>query len=369
VSLYIIGIACLLAILAYLVVPDNSPQADRKIAELKGRPPGFSALMLKLPRKGPMPGKTVLARLFTGTPPQFDLLPISTFFFARDTIVVEHYISQRQRETLAYPIRMLLPPGKERLDLGHQQHYIYTHNIDRKTFILGTDSQGRDIISRLILGTRISLAAALVAGLLSLSIGLLLGTLAGYYRGWLDNVIVYLVNVLWAVPAALLVFAVTLSTGRGPWQIFMAIGLSMSAGTISIIRKRVRMLREREYVQAARLLGVSHTRIMLRHILPHMAGHLLAIALSGFATAMLIEGGLSFLGIGVQPPIPTWGGMVREAFTAPMTKSTAVAFLPGIALAVLAFAFYTLASSLRNLLDLREQQYYPQAASLESISE
>jgi peptide/nickel transport system permease protein len=348
-SLYVIGIACLLAIFAYPFAPDGSPNATRIITELKDKPPGFSALFLKVPSQ-PVPAKkSAVERLFAGSPPQYRLLPLSAFFFARDTIVVEHYISQRQRETMAFPINDLLPRGKERLDLGRQQRYIYHHNIDRSTFILGTDSQGRDVLSRLLIATRTSLLAGLVAVLLSLSIGTLLGILAGYYRGLLSAVVTYLVDVLSAIPLPLLVFALTLSIGRGFWQICIAVGLAMWVSTARLIRRQIIRLKELDYVQAAHLLGLSRIRVLFHHILPNMGGALLTTAISSFAAAILIEGGLSFLGIGIQPPIPSWGAMAREGFSAMGANRVVMTLVPGLAITILALAFHTLSHAIRNI--------------------
>ncbi len=355
ISLYVIGAACLLAIFAYPLAPDNSPDANRMLVELGARPPGFSRQFLKVPRGNVGPKKTAIARFFTGTVPAFNLIPVNDFFFARDTLVVQHYIDDGIQDTLIFVLKRLIPNANfSRLPLGKQQQAVFNTAIVRHSFPLGTDRYGRDILSRLLIGTRVSIAVGIVAVLLSLSIGVLLGALAGYYRGWVDNVIMYLINMLWAIPTLLLVFAITLSLGKGFWQIFVAIGLTMWVGAARLIRGQVMVLRELEYVQAAKTLGLSDMRIIFRHILPNIAGPLMVIAASNFAAAILIEAGLSFLGIGVQPPTPSWGLMVKEHYNFLVTNRPLLAIIPGIAILVLVYAFNILGNALRDVFDIRD---------------
>lgn len=352
-SLAVIGLACLIALFAYPLAPDNSPNANRMIVELGARPPGFSKHFLLVPRTQ-VPRKPFFSRLFSGTPPTHNIVPINSFFFARDTLIALHYIDEGLHDTLAFPLKSLLPANKRRLNLGAQQAYIFEHGTVRHTFMLGTDRYGRDVLSRLLIGTRVSIGVGLVAVALSLSIGILLGAIAGYYRGWVDNLVMYLINMLWAIPTLLLVFAITLSIGKGFWQIFVAIGLTMWVSAARLIRGQVMVLREMDFIQAARTLGLSDMRIMLRHILPNIAGPLMVIAASNFAAAILIEAGLSFLGIGVQPPMPSWGLMIKEHFSFLLTNRPALALIPGLAIMLLVYAFNILGNALRDALDVRE---------------
>jgi peptide/nickel transport system permease protein len=355
VSLYTIGIFCLIAIFAYPLAPDNSPDANRMIKELVSRPSGFTGRFLLIPRRQ-FTQRPFLNRLVKGTPPNYTLLPINAFFFARDTIIVDHYIAKGKHETLAFPLKTLQPPTLQHsniptfqhsLFLGRQQLWVYKHAISSRTFLLGTDSYGRDILSRLLIATRISIGVGLVAVMLSLTIGLLLGALAGYYRGWLDGVVTYLINILTAIPAPLLAFAITLSLGNGLWQIFLAVGFTMWASAARLIRKQVIVVRELRYIEAARILGFSDMRILLRHILPNVASSMLAIATSTFAAAIIIEAGLSFLGIGIQPPVPSWGSMISEHLPS-LNQRPVLTFIPGIAIIILASAFYTLSNALSD---------------------
>lgn len=348
-SLYIISAACLIAVFAYPLAPDGSPGAARMLKELKAKPPGFSRQFLKVPLRQAPRKKSFIAALFTGAEPSCSLVPVNDFFFARDTLVVQHYIGLGVQDTLVFLLKHLQPPTSNfQQSLGRQQRQVAGEAITRRTFLLGTDRYGRDILSRIIIGTRISLGVGFVAMLISLGIGLLLGVLAGYCRGWVDHLVMYLANVLTAIPWPLLAFGITLSLGRGFWQIAVAVGLVMWAGTARLVREEVLVLREREWVRSAQLLGLSNMRILIRHILPNMAASLLALAAANVASGMLAEAGLSFLGIGMQPPAPSWGGMMREQWAFLPAGRAALALIPGVALVVLAGAFQMLSHLLRE---------------------
>ena len=225
--------------------------------------------------------------------------------------------------------------------------------IVSKTFWLGTDRFGRDILSRLIVGVRVSLAVGLITVLISLTIGVILGSLAGYFRGKPDNIIMWLINVIWSIPTLLLVFGITLALGKGFWQIFIAVGLTMWVSVARLIRGQVIALREMEYIQAAKALGIKNMRIIIRHILPNVLGPVIVIAASNFASAIIVEAGLSFLGVGVQPPQPSWGLMIKENYNFIITHNPMLALAPGIAIMILVLAFNLLGNGLRDALDVR----------------
>ena len=175
--------------------------------------------------------------------------------------------------------------------------------------------------------------------IISLIIGILLGLLAGYYRGIIDSIIMWLVNVVWSIPTLLMVIAITLSLGKGFWQIFIAVGLTMWVEVARVVRGQVISARELEYVQVGKILGFNSFRIMFKHIMPNIIGPVIVISAANFASAILIEAGLSFLGIGVQPPMPSWGGMIKDHYAYIIMDKAYLALLPGlfIMLTVLSF--------------------------------
>jgi peptide/nickel transport system permease protein len=269
---------------------------------------------------------------------------VNSFTKKGDSLVVQKFVDEGIEERVAYPIRLVQmnsAPGGD------------PYNMETRTFWLGTDKYGRDILSRLVVGVRVSLAVGLITVLISLSIGVLLGALAGYFRGRVDEIIMWLINVIWSIPTLLLVFAVTLMLGKGFWQVFVAIGLTLWVNVARIIRGQVLGVREREYVEAARALGYSHGRILFRHILPNVMGPVLVVAASNFASAIVIEAGLSFLGVGVQPPQPSWGLMIKENYNFIITHNPMLALAPGLAIMLLVLAFNLLGNGLRDALNVR----------------
>lgn len=224
------------------------------------------------------------------------------------------------------------------------------------SYYLGTDKIGRDILSRLLIGVRVSLSVGLIAVIISLTIGILLGSLVGYFRGWVDDIIMWFINVIWSIPTLLLVFAISLALGKGFWQVFIAIGLTMWVNVAKLVRGQVLALRELEYIEATRALGYSHTRTIFKHILPNILGPVMVIAASNFASAIVIEAGLSFLGVGVQPPQPNWGLMIKENYNFIITHNPMLALAPGTAIMLLVVAFNLLGNGLRDALNMRSKR-------------
>jgi ABC-type dipeptide/oligopeptide/nickel transport system permease subunit len=351
VALSIICLTSLVAIFAYVLAPDNTPAGNTLIVELGARPPGFTKQLLYMPaQKVTIP--PLFVRLFSGTPASYKVMPINDFHFSGNNLVVYHYIDDGIQDTLIFANSHLIPAELLTTSVQEQQAYIQKH-IKPRTFYLGTDRYGRDILSRLLIGARVSLAVGFVAVILSLTIGILLGCIAGYYGGIIDNAVMWVINILWAMPTLLLVFAITLTIGKGFWEIFIAIGLTMWVSAARLIRGQVLVLREMEYITAAKALGLGDMRIIFRHILPNIAGPIMVIAASNFAAAILIEAGLSFLGIGVQPPQPSWGLMIKEHYSFLLTNRPLLALIPGMAIMLLVYAFNILGNGLRDALDTR----------------
>ena len=348
-GLVIIALAIVVALSAYFIAPDPSPDANRMIVEIGGRPPGFTQEFLLLPKEGKRPVVSFWRRLVSGREDAYTYLPIDGYTRKGDSLIVEKFVDEGIDERVAY----LLPASARSAAAGKDAYKEGAYKIERIIFRLGTDKYGRDIVSRLLVGVRVSLAVGLITVLISLSLGVLLGALAGYFRGRVDEVIMWLINVIWSIPTLLLVFAITLVLGKGFWQVFIAIGLTLWVNVARIVRGQVLGVREMEYVEAAKALGYGHSRILFRHILPNVMGPVLVVAASNFASAIVIEAGLSFLGVGVQPPQPSWGLMIKENYNFIITHNPMLALAPGLAIMLLVLAFNLLGNGLRDALNVR----------------
>lgn len=282
-----------------------------------------------------------MRQMISGREDRFQYMPITAHSLQGDSIIVQRYIDEGVSERLGFTKAQL------QVNSGNNQF------VETIKFRLGTDKYGRDILSRLLVGVRVSLAVGLVTVIISLSIGVLLGALAGYYRGRVDDVVMWFINVIWSIPTLLLVFAITLVLGKGFWQVFIAIGLTLWVNVARIIRGQILSIRELEYIEAARALGFSGPRIITRHILPNVMGPVLVVAASNFATAIVIEAGLSFLGVGVQPPQPSWGLMIKENYNFIITHNPMLAIAPGIAIMLLVLAFNLLGNGMRDAMEVR----------------
>lgn len=328
-------LAIITAVFAYFIAPDASPYANRIIVETGGNKPGFSQQFL-LVKKDTVVQTGFFTRLVSGREDSYHYVPVQAHHRRGDSIIVEKYIDEGITEKQTYPVSQLA-----------------ANPVITEKFMLGTDRFGRDILSRLIVGTRVSLSVGLITVIISLSIGLLLGSLAGYYRGRTDDIIMWFINVIWSIPTLLLVFAITLALGKGFWQVFIAVGLTMWVSVARLVRGQVLAMRELEYVEATRALGFSDTRTIVRHIWPNIMGPVMVIAASNFASAIVIEAGLSFLGIGVQPPQPSWGLMIKENYNFIITQNPMLALAPGFAIMLLVLAFNLLGNGLRDALNVR----------------
>ena len=337
VGLVIIFLAILTGIFAYFIANDTTPNADRQIVEIQAKKPGYKQQFIKVKKEKNISNTNFFSRLVNGKEDAFNLIPINSYTVIGDSVIINKYIDEGVEERMSF----------------HKSRLSSEEFITTKTFWLGTDRFGRDILSRLIVGVRVSLAVGLITVLISLTIGVILGSLAGYYRGRMDNIIMWLINVIWSIPTLLLVFGITLALGKGFWQIFIAVGLTMWVSVARLIRGQVIALREMEYIQAAKALGIKDLQIIVKHILPNVLGPVIVIAASNFATAIIVEAGLSFLGVGVQPPQPSWGLMIKENYNFIITHNPMLALAPGIAIMILVLAFNLLGNGLRDALDVK----------------
>lgn len=225
--------------------------------------------------------------------------------------------------------------------------------ITNRTFVFGTDKYGRDLLSRVLVGARISFFIGFVAVFISLVIGILFGSIAGYYGGKIDAVIMWLINVTWSIPTLLLVIAITLALGKGFWQVFIAVGLTMWVEVARVVRGQIISAKEMQYVTAARALGYTDGRIILKHILPNILAPVIVISAANFAAAILIESGLSFLGIGAQPPMSSWGAMIKDHYNYIILGKPYLAIIPGLCIMSLVMAFMLIGNTLRDALDVK----------------
>ena len=221
--------------------------------------------------------------------------------------------------------------------------------------LLGTDNLGRDVLSRILHGTYISLTIGLVAVAVSISIGVVVGAIAGYVGGWLDNLLMRIVDAIMCFPAFFLILTVIALLGPGILKIVVVIGLVAWTGTARLVRAEFLTLRESEYVKAAQALGQRHSKIIFRHILPNGMAPIFVAAVLGVPDAILTEAGLSFLGIGVQPPQPTWGNIIADGKTYILDAWWLIVF-PGVAILLTALSFYLAGESLREAMQTKTER-------------
>lgn len=345
----------LVALLGYWILPDNSPNANNSLVQLQKESPGFRATILRLPVAGADSSSTtdnLLTTWLRGRTPRYQETPIESHRFEGDSLFTQPYrnhsalADQPRRYSLAQLVGRPGSPTELRQAVD-QEHIV------QRTYWLGTDKAGRDELSRLLLGTRISLGIGLVAVLISLLLGMAVGAVAGYVGGWLDSLLLGVMTVVWSIPGIMLVIAISLALdSKGVWTSFVAVGLTMWVDVARVVRGQMLSLREKTFVEAGRVLGLPQSRLIARHLLPNMTGPLIVIATSNFAAAILLEAGLSFLGLGVQPPAPSWGLMVNEGFQLLGTEAGLwLTLLPGLAISLLVLSFNLLGNGLRDAYD------------------
>ena len=325
-----------MAIFAYVFAPDDSQYANQMHLSIHSKPPGFEVSMLIQPNASPNPQR-LIDKLFFG-----DKYP------AREVPILSYQIQQQKLSYQPYN-----STGLEGLEKVIDLEAFPKVHIKKKKFYLGTDKFGRDLLSRILVGARISFFIGFIAVSISLLLGLLLGSLAGYYGGRIDAMIMWLINVTWSIPTLLLVIAITLALGKGFWQVFIAVGLTMWVEVARVVRGEVMSLKEQQYITAARALGFSDFRIIFKHILPNIMAPVIVISAANFAAAILIESGLSFLGIGAQPPMSSWGAMIKAHYNAIILGKPFLALIPGFCIMALVMAFMLIGNALRDALDVK----------------
>lgn len=378
-GLIIIVLCMLVALLGYAITPDSSTDSNTQLLEIAKKRPGFKVKMLQVKKNEPTHKTNFFNKMLFGEISNYTSIPIIDYRFKEDKIIVKAYTEKNRQaaEEIEYAIAdvvyavnynmpIIINAQKTSIEfyqfgtnkittktIEELRNEIVDKNIITKTFILGTDPVGRDLLSRLIIGTRISFSVGFISVFISLVIGMSLGAVAGFFRGKVDHFIVWIINVIWAIPTLLLVIAITLVLGKGFWQVFVAVGLTMWVEVARVVRGQVLSLREKEFIEAGRALGFKNMRIIFRHVLPNVMGPVIIISAANFASAILTEAGLSFLGIGAQPPTASWGAMISAHRGYIISDMPYLAFLPGIAIMIMVLAFVLLGNGLRDALDTK----------------
>lgn len=456
IGMIVILLAFLLATFGYVIAPDNTTHADDQILPLSNHPPGFSTKVLLVMKDNPPEEQSFFEVAIGGRKRNYnEPIPITDFYFEGREIVIERYRGEgAETETDRIPlVKVVYHLSANASDIqynGNQvvvtdvmgethqstieslQDLVEKKHLEKRRYWLGTDFYGRDILSRLILGVRVSLSVGFIAVFISLIIGVLIGAISGYYRaqppqipllslplvliiiglsGWLiswfvtlplplgffltlilkvlgvlfiiflmvrlsgklsgfvrglmpgnrlikipiDDMVMWLINVFWSIPTLLLAISLTIIFKDSQLTlIYVAVGLTMWVETARIVRGQFMSVRELEFVEAAKSFGFSDIRVIFRHILPNITGPIIVITAVNFATAILIEAGLSYLGLGAQAPQPSWGNML-EANRAYIDTKPYLVVSPAIAIMILVYAFNLIGNGLRDALDVKTQ--------------
>ena len=345
-SLVFVSILLLIAVFAYCLAPDKTKNANWGDLSIHSKSPGFTVMMLSIPQQGKVEEGS-WTDYFTGKEHTGTKIPVLSYAILKDSLT---YVEYSNDKDLAVSKTIPLSLFGTNNAVGIEKDYIK----DQK-FVLGTDSQGRDLLSRLIVGSRVSIAIGFVAVFISLVVGIFFGAIAGYFGGKVDAFVMWLVNIIWSIPTLLLVIAITLALGKGFWQVFVAVGLTMWVEVARVVRGQVMSIKQMQFVTAARALGYRDMRIIFNHILPNSMAPVIVISAANFASAILVESGLSFLGLGAQPPVPSWGGMIKDHYNYIILGKPYLALAPGIAMLLLVLAFMMIGNALRDALDVKSE--------------
>lgn len=339
-SFWFIVLVGLISVFAYAIAPDNSQYANQMHLAIHSKKPGFKVQMLTLP-SSIKNNQLFVDKLFFGKKNTETEIPISAYQIKNSTLFYTEYASDG-----------LIGAEKE-LDTTLYPDVDVTTLIKERTFLFGTDKYGRDLLSRILVGARISFFIGFVAVFISLVLGVFMGSMAGYFGGKIDAFIMWIINVTWSIPTLLLVIAITLALGKGFWQVFIAVGLTMWVEVARVVRGQIISVKEMQYVTAARALGFNDFRIITKHILPNIMAPVIVISAANFAAAILIESGLSFLGIGAQPPMASWGAMIKDHYNYIILGKPYLALIPGFCIMSLVMAFMLIGNTLRDALDVK----------------
>lgn len=338
----VISVFILIAIPGYLIAPDSSEDCNDIIPQVANQKPGYRFAYVRTVN-GQSQAAGFFQKWWSGESNPGSAIPVIRIVSeGKDSVAAISTLNTR----LSFDRKLLQ---------SHQAAAGESRYLFHRTFYLGSDRFGRDVLSRLMIGARVSLVAGLVSVVISLIIGLLIGLFAGYSRGFADHALSWLISVFWSVPTLLIALGLSFVFGKGLIQVLIAIGLSTWVEVARVVRGQTMQLREKEFVLAARITGFSTFRILFRHILPNLKGSLTVLATSNFAAAILLEAGLSFLGLGIAPPSPSWGIMVSEHRGNLVLDTAWLAIIPGAAIMILVMGFNLMTMGIRDALDSRIQ--------------
>jgi ABC-type dipeptide/oligopeptide/nickel transport system permease subunit len=381
-GLVVIIVATFVAIAGYLIMPDQTPDANDGAVQVQKKLPGFSVTMIRHRKNMHIEEKGFIEKTLYGQESAHIIEPINNYRIDDWNVIVEPYGEGYQPEKVFHLLNVVKPlyagivedeefDGRpyrssnitaEYIDIYGERHLITKedlikefekNNIQKRVYLLGTDKSGRDIYSRILFGARISLSIGFVAVLISMVLGLTLGALAGFFGGKIDHIIMWFMSVAWSIPSIMLVIAISIALqSRGVWVAFVAVGLTMWVEVARVVRGQIMSIKQKLYIEAARAFGISNYRIVFHHIMPNILGPLVVIGSSNFAAAILLEAGLSFLGLSVQPPTPSWGIMIFEGYNAIGSENSwHLVVFPGLVICLMILSFNLLGNGLRDAFD------------------